>query len=179
MTDLWWFLSRATGIVATVLAVAALVWGFFFSSRNTGTRLRPAWWLDLHNWLGGLALVFTAAHLLTVFVDSGSRIGLMQIFVPNTATGRQWAMTWGVVATYIFVLVVFTSWPRRRFSKPVWRILHLTSVAGVVLAGLHAYQAGTDGRVLASRIGLLLATAIGTYALGLRLFSTRRKSRAG
>ncbi len=36
-----------------VLVVVALLWGFLFSSRATGTRLRPNWWLDLHNWLGG------------------------------------------------------------------------------------------------------------------------------
>ena len=176
MTDLWWFLSRATGIVATILAVAALAWGFFFSSRNTGTRLRPAWWLDLHNWLGGLALVFTAAHLLTVLVDRGSGIGVIHILVPNTASTRTWPMTWGVIATYLFTVVVFTSWPRRRFTKPVWRALHLTSGVGVVLAGLHAYQAGSDARLLATRIGLLVATAVGTYALGLRLFGSRRRA---
>ena len=56
MNDVMWYLSRATGIVATVLAVAALVWGFLFSARETGNRFRPAWWLDLHNWLGGSAL---------------------------------------------------------------------------------------------------------------------------
>ena len=39
--DNWlWYLSRSTGIVAAVLAVAALVWGLFFSARNTGTRMK-------------------------------------------------------------------------------------------------------------------------------------------
>ncbi len=176
MTDLWWFLSRATGIVAMVLAVAALAWGFFFSSRNTGTRLRPAWWLDLHNRLGGLALVFTVAHLIVVLIDTRAGIGLLQILVPNTASTRTWAMTWGVIATYSFVAVVFSSWPRRRFTKSIWRALHLSSIAGVGLAGLHGYQAGSDAQLAATRIGLLVATAVGTYALGLRLFGARRKS---
>ena len=49
MNDMWWYLTRATGIVATVLAVAALVFGFLFSARETGNRRRPNWWLDLHN----------------------------------------------------------------------------------------------------------------------------------
>ena len=64
VNDVVWYLSRATGIVAAVLAVAALAWGFLFSARETGTRDRPAWWLDLHNWLGGLALIFTIAHIV-------------------------------------------------------------------------------------------------------------------
>ena len=36
MNGLTWYLSRATGIVATVLAVAALAGGFLFSARQTG-----------------------------------------------------------------------------------------------------------------------------------------------
>ena len=35
MDQLWWYLTRATGLVATALAVASLVWGLFFSARNT------------------------------------------------------------------------------------------------------------------------------------------------
>ena len=83
MTDVMAALTRATGIVATVLVVAALVWGFFFSARETGQRLHPAWWLDLHNWLGGLSLVFTGLHIVASWLDSNSGVGLVQIFVPG------------------------------------------------------------------------------------------------
>ena len=86
MNDAWWDdLSRATGIVATILAVAALVMGLFFSARNTGERRRPAWWLDLHNWLGGLTLVFVAAHIVAAYLDPALGIGVLQVLVPGTA----------------------------------------------------------------------------------------------
>ena len=62
MNEIWWYLSRSSGIVAMVLIVAALVWGFFFSARATGTKRRPKWWLDLHNYLGGLAFAFVIIH---------------------------------------------------------------------------------------------------------------------
>ncbi len=70
MNDWLWFLTRSTGIVAAVLAVAALVWGFFFSARNTGSRRPANWWLALHNWLGGLTLGFIGAHMLLSVMDS-------------------------------------------------------------------------------------------------------------
>ena len=87
MNDWLWYLTRASGIVATVLIVAALAWGFLFSARETGNRLRPAWWLDLHNWLGGMALVFTGVHLLAVFADSDLGLGLVDILVPEHRVG--------------------------------------------------------------------------------------------
>ena len=72
-----WYLTRATGLVAAVLAVASLVWGLFFSARNTGTRLRPNWWLALHNYLGGLTLVFIGLHMLVSFLDTQAGLSLV------------------------------------------------------------------------------------------------------
>ena len=69
MSNWMYYLSRSTGIVAMLLVVAALLWGFLFSSRATGNRLRPNWWLDLHNWLGGIAMIFTIAHIATSYLD--------------------------------------------------------------------------------------------------------------
>ena len=38
MNDVMWYLSRSTGIVAAILAVAALAWGFLFSAREKPGR---------------------------------------------------------------------------------------------------------------------------------------------
>jgi len=170
VNDVMWYLTRATGIVAAVLAVAALVWGFFFSARATGDRRRPNWWLDLHNWLGGAALAFTIAHLATAYLDRDLALGVAGLFVPGVASGNQWAITWGVIALWTFVVAVFTSWPKRRFSRRTWRILHLGSVAGTGFAILHAVQIGTDTGTLAAEAVALALVAVGTYALGVRLF---------
>ncbi|MEP7203858.1 MAG: ferric reductase-like transmembrane domain-containing protein [Ilumatobacteraceae bacterium] len=171
MNNLWWYATRSTGVVATILAVAALMSGFFFSSRNTGERRRPAWWLDLHNWFGGVALAFTVVHVLASYLDSNSGIGLLQVFIPGTARDSSWAITWGVIAMYLFAITVFTSWPRKRLRPRLWRIVHLTSVVGVVLAGLHGFQSGTDGTTLMFEAGLVATAALGVYAAGVRVLA--------
>src|SRR3954469_17185629 len=98
MASFWTYLTRASGIVATVLIVSALLWGLLFSARATGRRRRPNWWLDLHNYLGGLAFAFIVVHVVAIALDHVSGIGLVQIFVPMTADGWAWGMTWGVLA---------------------------------------------------------------------------------
>jgi hypothetical protein len=40
VTGIWWYLSRSSGIVATVLIVAALMWGFFFSVASSHPACR-------------------------------------------------------------------------------------------------------------------------------------------
>ncbi|MCU1395561.1 MAG: Ferric reductase like transrane component [Ilumatobacteraceae bacterium] len=169
MDDFWWYATRSSGIVATLLAVASLVWGFFFSSRNTGGRRKPNWWLDLHNNLGGLALIFTGVHVVTAFFDSNAGIGIAQVFVPGTGHSLAWAVSWGVLAMYLFALTVFSSWPKKRFSRRVWRIVHLTSVAAVVFALLHAYQLGSDAQRGVFQAGIVVVSAFGVYALCVRL----------
>ena len=176
MSRAMFFLTRSTGIVAMALMVASLLWGFLFSSRATGKRLRPNWWLDLHNWLGGIALAFTGVHIAASLLDSDSGIGPLQVLVPGTATDA-WAITWGVVAAYLAVAVVFTTWPRRWKNRRWWRVVHLLSVLGTALALLHSYQSGTDATRLAFQVGMVSAVAVATYGLGLRL-STLRPDRS-
>jgi len=170
-------LTRSTGIVATILAVAAMLWGLLFSARSTGTRRRPNWWLDLHNWLGGLALIFTLVHIATSWLQTDSGIGLIQILVPGTAEFDALAITWGVLATYLIALAVFTTWPRRISNRRLWRALHIGSVFGVGLAMVHTYQSGSDAWRDSFTIGLVVLTAFATYGIAIRLLglATSRK----
>jgi hypothetical protein len=164
-----WYLTRSTGIVASVLAVAALLWGFLFSSRATGRRLRPAWWLDLHNWLGGAALAFTGVHIAAAWLQTDSGIGFRQIFIPGPGTSS-WGITWGVIATYLLAATVFTTWPRRLRKRPWWRVIHLSSVAATALLLLHGFQSGSDATRTVFQMGLAILGGIAIYGLGLRVF---------
>ena len=179
MNEVWWYLSRSSGIVATVLIVAALMSGLFFSARATGTKRQPKWWLDLHNYLGGLGFVFVIVHILAVYQDQLSGIGLLQIFVPMTAGGWAWGITWGVIATYVFALVVFTSWPRKRGSRRVWLAVHLMSVPAAVVAGVHAWMVGSSTGQLWFPILLVALVGLAVYPAVLRLFTavTKRSTR--
>lgn len=170
MNRLWHEVTRSTGIVAAILMVAALAWGFFFSARATGQRLRPNWWLDLHNWLGGAALAFIAAHILSSWLDATSGVGVAQIFVPGTSPDG-WGITWGVLAAYLLTAAVFTSWPRRLRKRPWWRVIHLGSVAATAMAYMHTYQTGSDLSRFVFQVGFVLTGGLASYALGVRLFS--------
>lgn len=168
MSDLMGYVTRSTGIVAAILAVFALAWGFFFSSRDTGSRYRPAWWLDLHNWLGGLTLVFVGVHILASWLETGSGITLRDIVIPGP--GGQ-AITWGVLSTYLLSIAVFTTWPRKIKHRRWWRALHLGSVIGTALAYLHTVQIGSDVGRIWFRFGFVTMAAFATYGLGVRLFN--------
>jgi predicted ferric reductase len=178
MSSWWWYLTRATGIVAAVLSVASLVWGLFFSSRNTGTRLKPNWWLALHNYLGGLTLAFIGAHILLSYLDGTVVVRFVDMFVPSGKVG--WSIGWGVLAAWAFVLVVLPSIAkvRRRLPRKAWHVVHLMAVPAVVLTAVHSYQAGSDsGSKLFTR-GLALLAGIAIYPIAVRLISISHARRA-
>jgi DMSO/TMAO reductase YedYZ heme-binding membrane subunit len=171
----WWFLTRATGIVATILLCLSLILGLLFSSRETGKRLRPNWWLDLHNMLGGLTLAFTVAHIVAVVIDPDAGFTIAQAVVPGQASDQPLAAAYGIIAAYLMIVVVATSWPRLRFRRRVWRMVHLLSIPAGVLTILHSLQAGSDATT--RWFQLLLAVLCGAfiYPAVLRAAQMRRK----
>jgi DMSO/TMAO reductase YedYZ heme-binding membrane subunit len=169
MHETLWFLTRASGVVAMVLIIAAIADGLIFSGRAAGRKhLRPAWWLDLHRGLGGYALIFTGLHVLTAFgADIG--VGIEQIFVPNTAGFDPTAFTLGVVAMYLMAIAVFTTWPRRLLPRKLWHVVHLLAIPVAVLTGIHAYLLGTDAKASWYTVLTLALVAVVMYPVGLRL----------
>ncbi len=178
MSQTMWYLTRASGIVATVLMLAALTNGFLFSARETGKRLRPAWWLDLHNGIGGYALIFTGVHLVTAYTDSDLSVGLRQLLLPGTAKSDTAAFTWGVLAFYGLAVAVLTSWPRKRGRRSTWHLIHLLSIPATILACIHAYELGSDGKTTGFKVLLLTCIAVVVYTAGLRLTGLRSGRRA-
>ena len=169
MSNGWTYLTEASGLVATVLIVLSLAGGLLFSARATGSRRRPNWWLDLHNYLGGLAFAFTAFHLYAAFRDKLTGLGLVQLFVPMTAKGWAWGITWGVLATYLMAAVVFTSWPKKLLSRRNWLIVHLLSVPGTFLVAAHAWMVGSNRHGLWFHALLALLTGLAVYPGVLRI----------
>ena len=172
-----WYLTRSTGIVAAVLAVASLVWGLFFSSRNTGTKLKPNWWLALHNYLGGLTFAFIGLHMVVSFLDTDSGLRLIDLFVPSNTVG--WAIGWGVVAFWLFALVTIPSLARirRRLPRKAWHIVHLLAIPATVLTAVHAYQAGSDSLSASFTRGLALLVGIAIYPISIRLIGLAQRRR--
>lgn len=182
MSSWWWFLTRSTGIVAAALSVTSLAWGFFFTSRTMGSRLRANWWLSLHKWLGGMTLSFVAVHTVMAWLDEAQALRLVDLVVPSGEVG--WSIGYGVVAAWLFALVVLPSVARirRRLPRRLWRAVHLLAVPAVVLTGIHTALAGTDITSQLFILGFSALVAFAVFTLTIRVLglgaSSRRQSAA-
>jgi methionine sulfoxide reductase heme-binding subunit len=140
---LWWYAIRASGLVAWALLLGAVAWGLVLSIRPI-RRPRPAWALDLHRFLGGLAFVFIAVHLVGLLFDTFVGFSVTDLFVPMASHWRPGAVAFGVVAAYLAVAVEVTSLLMRRLPRRVWHSIHLLSLVALVLVTVHAFTAGAD-----------------------------------
>ena len=92
-SQLWWWVARATGIVAWVFATSAVAWGLVLSGRLVRRRRLPAWILDPHRYLGTLTLAFLAVHLAALVADGYVDFDLRELFVPMASAWRPGAVT--------------------------------------------------------------------------------------
>jgi hypothetical protein len=144
--QLWWYVARAGGIVAWFLLAASVIWGLTLSTKLLGRKPHPAWLLDVHRFLGGLALVFTGVHVVGLVADSYVHFGPSDILVPMASDWRPGPVAWGVVALYLLVAVELTSLAMKRLPRRLWKAVHFASFALFVTASVHGAFAGTDAR---------------------------------
>jgi DMSO/TMAO reductase YedYZ heme-binding membrane subunit len=175
----WWYVARSGGLVAWSLAALSVLWGFVLSSKLWRGRVSGPKLLDLHRFLGGLAVVFMAVHLLGLFADSYTHFGPVELLVPMTSDYRPGAVAWGVVAFYLVLAVELTSLLRNRLPERVWRAVHVLSVPVFVLGTVHGLLAGTDAHKAWVWWPAVLVTAFVVASFVARLVSIGAPSRPG
>lgn len=172
----WWYLSRSSGMVAWVLLGASCFWGILMVTRmlkQAGDR--PAWLLDLHRWLGALAVVTTGLHIGFLVADNFVHFGWKEVLVPNASTWKTGPVTWGVFAMYLLAVVEGTSLVMKKLPKRLWRGIHLTSYLAFFMATVHGIVAGTDRGNIVFIVAASGGIAVMLFAVTARVLQVRHK----
>jgi predicted ferric reductase len=174
----WWYLARATGYVAWALVTTSVISGLLLSTRLTNERPTPAWILDLHRFLAGTAVAFTALHIVGLVADNYVHFGAADILVPFASSWRTGAVALGVIAMYLLAAVEISSLLMRRLPRRLWRGIHLSSYVAFWAATFHLVTAGTDASHPASKVAATLAIAAVVFLTLVRALSGRARSPA-
>ena len=174
---LWWYVARASGLVGWGLCTLAVVWGLALSTRLLGKRPAPAWLLDLHRFLGGLATIFVGVHMAGLVADSYAHFGAAELLVPLASSWKPVPVAWGVVGFYLLVAVEVTSLARRRLPTRVWRAVHIASLPLWVVSTVHLITAGTDAANPVVQWMVLVSTAAVLFTALVRVLSPRASLR--
>ena len=125
-SQLWWYSARAGGIVAWALLTASVIWGLVLSAKLRPPRVRPAWTLDLHRYLGGLATIFVGVHVGSIILDSYTHFGLERCpRAVRVGSGIRSPSRGESSRMYVLLAVEVTSLARRSLPQRVWRRVHM------------------------------------------------------
>jgi sulfoxide reductase heme-binding subunit YedZ len=143
---IFWIASRAFGVVALVLTAVSIGMGLAMAMRSAKgpgamARLRQA-----HEATALTALIFIAAHGLTLLGDTYLRPGLSGIAIPFVIQHRPLWTGLGIVGGWLAALLGLSFYVRRWVGPGLWRKMHRWTLAVYVLAVIHTLGAGTDAR---------------------------------
>lgn len=169
----WWYVARSSGIVAWALVTASVVLGLWLSLRLSKKLPRPAWTLDLHRFVGGLAVVFAGIHLAGLVADSYVAFGIRELFVPFASGWKPGAVALGIVGLYLLLAVEVTSLLMKRLPRRLWRGVHFSSYALFVVATAHLLLAGTDAGSAYLHWSALVACTVVGFLTAARLLGVR------
>ena len=172
--QVYWFVARSGGIVAWALVTLSVCWGLFLSTKAAAKTTQPAMLLDLHRFLGGLSVTFTAVHIAGLVADSYVEFGWMDVLVPWASDWKPTAVAWGVIAFWLLIAVELTSLLMKRIPRPVWRQIHRASFGLYIFATVHGIQAGSDTLNVWYRMAMLASINVVAFLTILVVLAHRK-----
>ena len=166
---IWWYISRASGLMAYLLVWLSTLWGFAISSKIFDSFLKREFTYDFHEYLSLLSLGFVLGHVVTLLLDRVEPLSLVEVLIPFVSNYRPFWTGIGIIAFYLSILVTVTFYIRNRISMKSFRTIHYLSIVAYVGALFHGLYAGTDSLLNWTQImywGTFLSTAFfGVYWL--------------
>lgn len=150
--QLWWYVTRAAGLVAYLLLWLSMVWGLAVSSKIFDPFLTRDYTYDFHQYLSLFSLGFVALHVIVLMLDRYLPFSLLQVLVPFTSAYRPLWVGLGVISLYVLALVTVTFYLRKRIGMRAFRWIHVLSLLGYLGVTLHALFAGTNSTLSATQI---------------------------
>ena len=157
-----WLVIRSSGIVAWALLSAVVFWGLFLRTRILGTKSTPVALLNMHRWLGALALGALTVHLVALLIDPVVHFTLAQILIPGMAPWEPIPVALGTLALWFMLPVSAIGRLRTKLGKKgnvLFKRSHLIAYFAWPLATAHYLLAGTDA-LAAWSIALVLTVSI-------------------
>lgn len=163
---IWWYVSRASGLMGYLLFWLSTLWGFAISSKIFDSFLERTFTYDFHEHLSLLSLGFVGLHAIVLLWEKVEPLSLFEVLVPFASAYRPFWVGIGIIGFYLAILVTITFYLRSRISMQTFRAIHSLSIASYLGALFHSLYAGTDSSILWVQV-MYWGTFLSTVFFGL------------
>jgi methionine sulfoxide reductase heme-binding subunit len=169
LTELWWLVSRASGILALVLISVSVLMGLAMAAKVLRAPRAKRLVVTLHEHVALTALLAIGLHGAALLGDHWLKPGLTGITVPFALNYRPQFTGVGMIGGYLALLLGPSFYLRRRIGARRWRRLHTLIALSWLLSVIHTLGSGSDAHRLWLRALVALPVVPMAYLLTLRV----------
>jgi methionine sulfoxide reductase heme-binding subunit len=162
-STVFWYITRASGIVTLVLLTLTMVLGLTTTARTRARNWPGFAHQELHRRISMMSMVFLAIHVLTSILDTYVHIGWAAVVVPFTSPYSRFWVGIGAAALDLMAAVFISSLLRSHITPRLWRGIHWLAYGCWPLALAHTFGMGTDageGWVIALGIACIVSVLV-------------------
>ena len=143
----FWYLSRASGVIAYTLFWLAVVFGLLLSTR-LGKHFNAARVFALHQYLSLIAVGFAAFHAGILLADNFLNLNLWQILLPFGFQTERVGVALGQLGFWLLFICAFSFYIKKYIGQSAWRWLHFLTFMAYMFISIHVFMVGSDSRAL-------------------------------
>jgi predicted ferric reductase len=173
----YWYTARATGFIAYGLLTLSVALGLVVATR---WRAFTEPWLiaeRLHPQFLLASAMFLSFHVVTLLFLS---FPVAQAFIPFTSDFNPPAITFGVIAMYLMIILLVSTYLIGRIGYRTWHIVHYAGLLAWFLALGHAASTGNDSGSGWARAfylgGVVIVVVLLLAYLATRVVALRRRA---
>jgi predicted ferric reductase len=143
-STVFWYASRATGVVALLLLTAVFVLGIMVNRQGRLAGLPKFAVTNLHRNISLLAVSFVAVHVFTAVLDTYVNIPLLSAVIPFASGYERFWLGLGAISLDLMLAMIVTSLLRGHLNRTLWRGIHLTAYLSWPVAFVHSIYSSND-----------------------------------
>ena len=135
-------ISAQLGLLAAWLLTLNVVLGLLLSVHYNPLKRWPYQrinYFTFHNWTGYVALALAAAHALLLPLSATAGWVWKDVLWPSAVPLQPTLNILGALSLYLLLLVVVTSYVRRRIGRKAWKAVHWVAYASALLFYVHGF----------------------------------------
>lgn len=168
-SQVFWMLSRGTGIAAMILAGLSVTFGLLASRAKPLRFKKLTEKKELHEALSMATIVAVIAHAVLLLFDPWLNAGVAGITVPFVLDYRPIFTGIGIIAGYGLIVLGLSYYARSWIGVSRWRVAHRFTSVFWILGLIHTFGAGTDAGELWLLIPVFVTSAPAIVLLAMRM----------
>lgn len=139
-----WYVTRATGLLSFALLYIVMFLGLSMRTPVLERIVNHASAFGIHAWLSLQVLLLVLVHGGSLLFDKFFKFNLADILIPFVSPTYTIQIAAGILAMYLLIILILTSYFRRFMNYKLWRVIHFLNIAFYGMGVYHGLAIGTD-----------------------------------